>query len=315
MMNDFVSAREIREQVSIVDLLARLGYKPLPRHGREKVYISMIRDNDTSPSFSVNDDLGVWFDHGLRKGGNVIDFGLAYWKDLDFNQVVEKIRSVCMVEPDVKRTGRPRKPVKVPNYIVEQVKDIGTHPAITGYLKSRGIFEQAKQYLCEVYYFVEDEKGQRKNYFAAGWQNENKGWEVRNKYFKGCHGSKAITFIQGHQKNVCVFEGSINFLSWRLENPHRDDSIIVLNSLTLLQQGIERAKAFSAIDIYFDRDKGGLTATKDFIKALPYATDRSSVYDGFNDYNDKIKEQLKDASAQETRGTDFFASVKVPFSR
>lgn len=314
-MSDFVSAREIKEQVSIVDLLARLGYKSVPRHGREKVYISMIRDDDTSPSFTVNDDLGVWFDHGLRKGGNIIDFGIAYWKGLDFNQVLEKIREVSMLDVPEKRNNRPRKAVKLPQYIVEKVKDIGTHPAITGYLKGRGVFEPAKQYLSEVYYYVEDEKGERKNYFAAGWQNENKGWEVRNKYFKGCHGSKSITFIAGHPKKASVFEGFMDFLSWRVEHPEKDDSIIILNSLSMLKVGIEKAKAFSAIDIYFDRDKQGLAAAKDFIKALPYASDRSSAYVGFNDYNDKIKADADKLETGEHRGDDFFSSVKVPFRR
>ena len=313
-MSDFVSAREIKEQVSLVDLLARLGYKPLPRHGREKVYLSMIRDDDTSPSFTVNDELGVWFDHGIRKGGNIIDFGLAYWKGLDFNEVLVKIKETCLHEPE-KKAIRPRKAVKVPHYIVEQVKALGTHPAITEYLKGRFIFDPAKQYLSEVYYFVEDNKGLRKNYFAAGWQNENKGWEIRNKYFKGCLGHKALTFIQGHAKNVSVFEGFMDFLSWKAENPKKDDSIIVLNTLALLRSGIERAKAFSSVDVYFDRDKPGLTATKEFIKALPYASDRSTAYEGYNDYNDKLKLTAEQREAEVNRGKDFFSSVKVRFSR
>jgi hypothetical protein len=314
-MSDFISAKEIKEQVSIVDLLSRLGYEPVPRHGREKVYISMIREDDTSPSFTVNDDLGVWFDHGLRKGGNIIDFGLTYWKGLDFNGVLDKIRQVSMMSTSEKRPLRPRKSVKLPHYIVEKVRDIGTHPAITDYLKSRAVFEPAKKYLSEVYYFLEDEKGERKNYFAAGWQNENNGWEVRNKYFKGCHGSKAITFISGNLKKTSVFEGFINFLSWKVEHPDRDDSIIVLNSVALLRAGIEKGKAFSAIDIFFDRDKTGLGATKEFIKALPYASDRSAAYDGFNDYNNKVKADAERLAAAAHRGKDFFSSVKVPFRR
>lgn len=313
-MSEFISAKQIKEQVSIVDLLARLGYRPLPRHGREKVYISMIRDNDTSPSFTVNDELGVWFDHGLRKGGNIIDFGVAYWKNLDFNEVLNKIQEVCLVEPEKKGT-RPRKAVKVPHYVVEEIKDIGTHPAITRYLQGRGIFDMARQYLAEVYYYIEDDKGQRKNYFSAGWQNENKGWEVRNKYFKGCLGHKSVTFIPGHPKKGSVFEGFTDFLSWKTENAGKDDSIIVLNTTALLRAGIDKAKAFSAIDLYFDRDQPGLTATKDFIKALPYASDRSSIYVGYNDYNDKLKAGLDKAASLEEPKNDFFASVKVPFRR
>lgn len=78
-MANLLTAKELKEQGSIVDLLSRLGHQPVPKRGREKMYISMLRDDDTDPSFSVNDELGVWFDHGAGKGGNIIDFGLAYW--------------------------------------------------------------------------------------------------------------------------------------------------------------------------------------------------------------------------------------------
>ncbi|PAW95429.1 hypothetical protein CKK33_18750 [Mucilaginibacter sp. MD40] len=313
-MANLLTAKELKEQASLVDLLSRLGYQPVPKRGREKMYISMLRDNDTQPSFSVNDDLGVWFDHGAGKGGNIIDFGLAYWKNLGFNEVVKKIQQVCLLEQVQHRLPRPRKPMKV-HHVVERVKPLGVHPAITDYLKSRGVYDVAKFYLSEVYYYIEDDSDVRKHYFAAGWLNENNAWEVRNRYFKGCMGHKGITIIPGHPKKAAVFEGFIDFLSWRFENPDADHSIIVLNTLTLLQQGIVRAKAFSSLDIYFDRDKAGKAASRDFIKALPYATDRSAIYEGFNDYNDKIKAQLKVSEMPQRTQVDFFANVRVPFER
>ncbi|MBB6107817.1 CHC2 zinc finger [Mucilaginibacter lappiensis] len=313
-MSNLLTAKELKEQGSLVDLLSRLGYQPIPKRGREKMYISMLRDDDANPSFSVNDDLGVWFDHGAGKGGNIIDFGLAYWKNLGFNEVVKKIQQVCSIEPVEPRILRPRKPVKV-HYVVERVKPLGGHPAIKDYLKSRGVFAVAKFYLSEVYYYIEDENEIRKHYFAAGWLNEHNSWEVRNRYFKGCMGHKGITVIPGNTKKAAIFEGFINFLSWRFENPEADHSIIVLNTLTLLHQGITKAKAFSSLDIYFDRDQAGKSASKDFIKALPYATDRSSIYEGFNDYNDKIKAQLKMAASVKENKTDFFSNVRVPFER
>jgi hypothetical protein len=314
-MLNLLTAKELKEQGSIVDLLDRLGFKPVPKRGRERMYVSMLRDNDTEPSLSVNDELGVWFDHGTGKGGNIIDFGLAYWKTLGFNQVVEKIQDACRIQPGEVKNTRPRKAVKLPNYIVHGVKPIGTHPAITEYLKSRGIFEVAKKCLNEVYYYVEDEKGIRKHFFAAGWQNENSGWEVRNKYFKGCMGHKGVTLINANPKKAVIFEGYINYLSWRIDNPQADHSVIVLNTLTMLQAGINKAKMYSTLDVYFDRDKQGYLATKEFIKALPYSTDKSSVYLGFNDYNDKIKDQLNLVIIEQKKPVNIFADVKVPFSR
>ncbi|WEA01740.1 toprim domain-containing protein [Mucilaginibacter sp. SJ] len=303
-MSNLLTAKELKERSSIVDLLQRLGYRPAKKYGRETMYRSMLRDDDSTPSFSVNDDLGVWFDHGTRKGGNIIDFGLAYWKELDFNSVVIKIQEVCALAiSEVRKGQRPRKAIKVPHYIINEVKELGSNPAITEYLCGRGVFEVARGLLSEVYYFVEDQRGARKQFFAAGWQNENKGWEVRNKYFKGCLGPKGITCVQGHGKKVTIFEGFINFLSWRVENPASDSSIIILNSLALLPVAIQSAKAFTFIDIFFDRDNPGLGATKEFIRELPYATDRSSTYEGFNDYNDKLKASMKvvEGTTPETR--------------
>jgi hypothetical protein len=291
VMENLLNAKELKEQGSMVDLLARLGFHPVPKRGREKMYISMIRNNDHIPSFAVNDELGVWFDHGIGKGGNIIDFGLAYWKNSGFNEVIRKLQNICALDPPKPRAQRPRKPVKV-YHVVERVKPLGVHPAITDYLRSRGVYDIAKFYLNEVYYYIEDDKDVRKHYFAAGWLNENNSWEVRNRYFKGCMGHKGITYIPGHPKNAVVFEGFIDFLSWRLEHPDAQQSVIVLNSLSLLQQGISKAKSFSSLDIFFDRDKAGISATREFIKVLPYATDKSKLYEGFNDYNDKIKAQL-----------------------
>jgi hypothetical protein len=293
-MTTYLNAREIKENVSLADLLTRLGYQPARTTGKELMYKSMLRDTDTNPSLSVNDQLGVWFDHGTGKGGNVIDFGLAYWKELPFGEVLAKIQQVCNMTPSdlhADKPARQRKPVRIPHYIIHQVRDLGNNPAITDYLRYRGVWDIAQGRLQEVYYYVQDQKGLRKNFFAAGWANESGGWEVRNKYFKGCLGHKAISFIQGHQKNLAVFEGYFNYLSWIQENPQANESVIILNSAALLPSGIAKAKAWSSIDLYLDLDRSGIEATRDFIKALPYATDRSHSYEGYNDYNDKIRLQ------------------------
>ena len=306
-MATILTAKEVKEKISIVNLLDRLGYQPVPKKGREQMYISMLRDNDSNPSLSVNDELGFWYDHGTGKGGNIIDFGLAYWHNLQFAEVIRKIQEVCyhdaaILHEPVQRPAliRERQPK---NYAVTDIKRLGTHPAITVYLRSRGIFDQARQHLSEVYYYIENDAGMRQHYFAAGWQNQNEGWEVRNKFFKGCIGPKGLSTIPGDPKKLAVFEGYLDFLSWRKEQPDSASSVVVLNTLTLLTPSIEHSKSFSSIDIYFDRDPQGTMATAGLIKALPYATDRSSAFQGFKDYNDKIKSFLP-AGTQMERSTD-----------
>jgi DNA primase len=198
-MTNFLNAADIKEQVSLVDLLTRLGYHSMRQSGKELIYLSMLRDSDTTPSLTVNGDLNVWYDHGAGKGGNIIDFALAYWPGLEFPDVLEKIRMTCQreispVNTNTERNSRRRHAFKIPHYHIDEVKELGNNPAITAYLQSRRVWRQAQGKLKEVYYYVEDEKKLRKSFFSAGWQNEFGSWEVRNKYFKGCLGQKGITF-------------------------------------------------------------------------------------------------------------------------
>ncbi|HKG05345.1 MAG TPA: CHC2 zinc finger domain-containing protein [Pedobacter sp.] len=291
-------ALEIKSRVSLADFLSRLGFQPMPKQGRDLKYLSMLRDSDTDPSFTVNERDGLWRDWGTGKGGDIIDFAREYWKGLSFTEAVEKILSVANLEQVIARDtptrpARPRLALKVPHYKVENVGDLGNSDAIRNYLTSRGVWDAAQGRMKEVFYYVEDEKKLRKRYFAAGWQNEAGGWEIRNKYFKGCLGKKALTVIPGDSKSLAVFEGYLDYLSWRTDKPFACQTAIVLNSLVLLDRCLEKAKQFSQIDLYMDHDKAGMSAALAFQKALPYAVNRSSVFDGFNDYNDKIKSEFK----------------------
>jgi len=306
-MTQLLNAKELKEQASIVELLSRLGYEPVKKFGKEHMYRSMLRDGDNDPSFSVDDKIGAWFDHGTGKGGNVIDLGLALWPDLDFNQVLEKIQVASNMTSPVRREPRPRLPVRARSYVIEKTKAIGTHPAITAYLQSRGIFDVARKKMSEIYYHIRNEKGDKKQFFAAGWQNDAGSWEVRNRYFKGCLGQKAISVIPGDPRSAAVFEGYINYLSWLKEHPAATQTVIVLNTLSLLQTGIKAAIQFPSIDLFLDRDTAGVHATKDFIKALPYASDRSAMYDKFNDYNDKLVASGKNelTAEREAKGRSF----------
>lgn len=287
-----LKASEIKENYSMADLLTRLGYEPIKRARNELLYLSMLRDSDTAPSFSVNDKQGTWYDFGEGKGGNIIDFGLRYWPELPFQEVLEKIVNTCeSLVPYLSAANnykRQQMAEKKPNYKILDIKDLGSNAAIGSYLESRGISGVAKGRLKEIYYCVEDDDKKRSNFFAAGWQNEQGAWEVRNLYFKGCLGHKAISYIPNSPKRLAVFEGFFNYLSWLTKNPLVDDSVLVLNSLSLLQPGILKARDLRDIALYFDNDPSGWQATKDFNAAIPWARDCAGIYTGYNDYNDLI---------------------------
>jgi len=179
-----IKARDVKDNISIVDLLAGLGYEPVKKLRKEHIYLSMLRDSDTTPSFSVDDKQGTWYDHGEGKGGNIIDFGLLYWKGSTFQDVLEKIVAIKNSShrlPIQSPLARPKTKIPdEPNYRIVKVQSLGLNNIITGYLQSRGVWQPAQGLLKEIYYYVEDEQRNRKNFFAAGWQNENGSWEIRS---------------------------------------------------------------------------------------------------------------------------------------
>lgn len=296
------NAQEIREQVSPVDLLARLGHHPAYKSGKEFFYLSMLREEKTA-SFCVDEKLGVWYDHGGAnpsgiKGGNVIDLGLAYWYPLTFREVLEKINQVCNITVSTSdltaNTGyaRPRKATKIPNYRISEIKELGNNPAITNYLQQRGVWPVAHELFRELYYFVEDEKKLRKYFFSAGWQNENGGWELSNPYFKGCLGPKGLTVIPGDPERLVIFEAMIDYLSWRYEQDDHSHSAIIINGVTLVEAAIKRAVSFPDKTVFFDNDEAGETAKQAFVQALPGTADGSVIYSGFKDYNARLMNEL-----------------------
>ncbi|MGF7028568.1 toprim domain-containing protein [Sphingobacterium sp. HSC-15S19] len=296
------NAAQIKDEVSLVDFLSRLGHYPSHKSGKELFYRSMLRKENT-PSFSVNDQLDVWFDHGGPnnsgiKGGNIIDFALSYWHPITFRDVLEKIneimdRTINVMSNDTDRQKRPRqKATLLQNYQIQDIKDLGNNSAIEKYLKIRGIWEEAQGKIKEIYYSIEGGPKKGKSYFSAGWQNENGGWELRNKIglfdFKACLGRKGISFYEGSPDKLALFEGYLDFLSWKKDNPKAPDSIIVLNSVNLIDAAIKKAVDYSTIEVYFDRDPAGEMALKTLEKALPHATDRSDMYKNFKDYNEML---------------------------
>lgn len=258
MITTFLNASSLREQVSLSMLLSRLGYQPAKSSGDEKLYLNVLRDTETNPTFAINTQLDMWFDRFTKKSGDIIDFGLAYWSGLSSDQVIEKISQLCdrPEEPAFKNqpTGRKRRGVKIPYYHIAETRPIGCNPEITAYLQSQGIWEIALGQLKEIYYYIVDEKHRRKDFFAAGWQNENGGWEVMGRNFAGCLGRKGMTFIAGDTDSLILFEDYISYLSWKYVNRTADHSILVMNAPEFLPAAKSRAAKFRDVAVFFDKE-------------------------------------------------------------
>src|SRR5690606_21432957 len=66
------------KEMDMVQYLSSLGHEPSKIKNNDYWYLSPLRQ-EKRPSFKVNRKLNRWYDHGLGKGGNIIDFGIAYY--------------------------------------------------------------------------------------------------------------------------------------------------------------------------------------------------------------------------------------------
>ncbi|MEZ6104453.1 MAG: toprim domain-containing protein [Pirellulaceae bacterium] len=130
-----------------------------------------------------------------------------------------------------------------------------------------------------------------KDYFALGLLNDSGGYELRNPFWKGSLGSKDITTIPGDSRRVSVFEGLFDYLTaLQLSGRALNDTVIVLNSVSLAERAIARIRELDAerINVYRDHDAAGERLLESFAKALPTATivDKSDAYPGYCDLNE-----------------------------
>lgn len=264
MMTNISNTIDIKNRMSIIDLLSHLGFKQTKKIGSEIFYQNVFRESkrSTKNSFYLNDELGVWFDKGLGKGGDIIDFGLAYWRNLSLEEVLEKISELCSKkipnETVLHGSSRRRKAVKIPNYHIQEVRAIGSNSQVCSYLRAETILDISNIHIKEVYYYVTDEKGVRKDFCSAGWQNENGGWEVRSWYYSGCIGRRGISFISGEENSLVVFENFKDYLLWQDKIKVSGPNILVLNSFDFLNAAIHRASKFNQVSAFLATEESNI---------------------------------------------------------
>lgn len=154
--------------------------------------------------------------------------------------------------------------------------------------------ELAKKECKELHFTYGD-----KRYFAIGFPNMAGGYEVRNRYFKGCAAPKDITHIRqsGEPRGMCyLFEGFMDYLSFltiRMKNnpqyPRLDtQDYIILNSVSNLAKANLLA-TYTRIGCFLDNDTAGRNACKHLqAKFGERLFDKSLYYREYNDLNDYL---------------------------
>ena len=166
------------------------------------------------------------------------------------------------------------------------------HRALVAYLQERGIPAHIAKANCkEAHYSVNG-----KSYFAVAFENVNNGWELRNRYFKGCRGRKDISYLpwarDGPSTECVVFEGFIDYLSALTLRIISGADAIMLNSAVNVNKAVPYLKGYTTINCYLDNGNAGKTALAE-LTAIYGSTviDRSTLYSEFNDLNEYLTHQ------------------------
>ena len=272
------------KRLSIRAYLAERGLYPTKDNPRYGLYLSPLREERT-PSFKVDYLQNLWYDFGLGEGGSIIDLVMRLeW--CDFAQAVRLLGN----------GERTYIPAPASSSVSPSVSTFRTlfdtplrHPALVGYLSSRGIDPDiAFGYCRKVHYAING-----REYFAVGFRNDAGGWELRSERFKGGISPKHITTIDNRSDTVLAFEGFMDFLSYLSMEKQLQTDAAVLKSVVNLLKAIPFLDRHATIHAFFDNDEAGQKATANLKRLCPNSSviDRSHLYWKHKDLNEYWQEQ------------------------
>ena len=290
------------KKIKLADYLQSLGYTPIKQQGKSLWYKSPLR-NETDASFKVNTELNQWYDFGIGKGGNIIALVAELYHSENVAYLLERIAErTPYIRPASFSFGEQK--AHNSSFQGVQVGELSSL-ALIDYLRGRGINIELAKRECKELRFEHNGKP----YFAICFPNIAGGYELRNRYFKGCLAPKDITHIrqQGEQRDVCyLFEGFMDYLSFltiRMNNnpeePRTEEQdYMVLNSVTNLSKAEQLLRPYTRIGSFLDNDQAGQRAYENLKKMFGNRLqDMSHHYAGHKDLNDYLchRNQAKQA--------------------
>jgi hypothetical protein len=282
--------------LDLIGVLANYNVHPRIQSKSEARCLSPFR-NETDPSFYVNVNKNVWYDFGEDKGGTVVDL-IMKLHNCSIAEVLnilrEKSFSFSQQNPPITNL--------VPSFNIDKICKI-QKPSLISYLHSRKIdVSIAKTYCKEIYHSYNTlvphsnnaTKQQYDNaikpYYAIALLNDKGGYEIRNKYFKGCLGPKAITTIKNDSDTLNVFESFSDFLSYLTLMPNKkNEDFAITNSTAMAKNIIGIIPNYGLIKTFFDNDKSGLRATQLLEKECKNEFINESLkFQNYKDVNDYL---------------------------
>jgi DNA primase len=291
MITQTIKCNEAK-RIDIVTYLESLQIKPIKVAGDAYWYLSPLRKEKT-PSFKINRKLNAWFDHGLGKGGNLIDLGILLY-NCTVAQFLERLNSqgyqnTFSFHQQSAKTAELAENEKA-KISIKAIQELQS-TELKNYIASRCIsFERAKAFLKEIVLSINENE-----YIALGLKNNSGGFELRGmKEFKSSISPKDYTSFDTGKRALAVVEGMFDFLS----HAETDKKIVpeptdwlVLNSLSFLEKAIPFMNNYERVYLLLDNDPAGRAGTKRLLSLSHKFLDLSHHYQYSKDLNEWLMKE------------------------
>lgn len=277
------------KSLSIVDFLAKRGYRWERNHEKNTAYLSPFR-TEGSPSFIVNNYKNTWVDFGdsdpLTNHGDIISL-VQRLDNVSFQE------ALALLEDKVYTPITYREPkVKLKSIEVVNIEKLADKSLIEYITQVRGINAKiADAYCKEVTYSFPSGRYPDAQYKAIGFENDLHGFELRSPKIKLSTDPKCFTTFDGDDSECNIFEGFISALSY-LEYFNLDkfkEKTYVLNGAGMIHLLLPFLKG--KVNLYVDNDRAGNVLVETIKESgLEYA-DKRGFYEYYNDTNDKLTAQ------------------------
>lgn len=270
--------------IKLEEVLFSLGHHPTKQNEKEAWFLNPFA-TENQASFKLDKRNNVWYLHSEGIGGNNIDFMMKYLK-ASVKEVLEWAEKQNFSSFQSQKDYHSKSSNL--NYHITEIKEF-QNEKLKIYLQQRGLSPTVYSLVKEVHFAI----GEKKLY-AIGFENLSGGWELRNQFYKGSLLKKDISVVNLNNnleknKNVVVFEGFIDALSFVEMKPFFIGDLLVMNSISLLNRTKEHLKIYSEIHLFLDNDKAGETCKNEILKSFPEAKNHSEIYALHKDLNDYLQ--------------------------
>ncbi|MBA5629224.1 toprim domain-containing protein [Moheibacter lacus] len=276
--------------IPLEEVLQNLGHLPTKQNEKEAWYLNPF-SNESQASFKLDKRQNLWYLFSEGIGGNNTDFMMKYL-NASVKEVLVWVKEQYFSSFHQQNQNYTQGSDKT-NYQITEIKEL-QNPNLIKYLQERGLSSNVYPLIKEVHFTIGDKK-----LYAIGFKNESGGWELRNQYYKGAVLKKDISMIYLNQnnqlknKNVVVFEGFIDALSFVEIKRFFKGDLLVMNSIALLSKTKEQLKNYSKIHLFLDNDRSGEKCKIELLSSFPQAKECSKIYSDHKDLNEYLLHRIR----------------------